>query len=110
MAIVISCDFEIHVGDIGTIFEITLTDCEDIVDVSSANILELIFKLPDNAETILTKTATLVTDGTDGVISYTTIEGDLSISGKWKLQAQIGFPNSTSWKSDIASFKVYSNL
>ena len=62
---------EIHVGDIGTVFEVTVKDGEDVVDVSSATTRQLIFKSKDGA--VLTKTAVLVTDGTDGKIKYTTI-------------------------------------
>jgi len=108
MATVTTCDYEIHVDDVGTLFEVALKECAASVDISAADVLELIFKLPD--ETLLTKTATFKTDGTDGVIQYVAIDGDLSLSGKWKIQAKVGFPNSTSWKSDIGSFKVYQNL
>jgi len=108
MATTTSCTAEIHVNDTGTLFEIALKECSEVVDVSAADVLNLIFKLPDG--TLLTKTAIFKTDGTDGIIQYVSIDGDLNQSGKWKIQAKVSFPNETSWKSDIGSFKVFGNL
>ena len=73
---------EIHVDDIGTMFKITLYDDEVIVDVSGATVMQMLFLKPDG--TNLTKTAYLFSDGTDGIIKYSTIADDLDIHGKWK--------------------------
>lgn len=99
---------EIHVGDVGTIFLVTIKDENDtVVDVSTSVGKTLIFKKPDG--TILSKTASFSTDGTNGEIQYTTIDGDLDLHGKWAIQAFIDF-GSTEWYSDIDKFTVYNNL
>ena len=99
---------EIHVNDVGTTFTVTIKDQDDVVvDISGAIDYDLIFRKPDN--TIVTKTASLVTDGTDGKISYTFVDGDLDQYGLWHVQAFVDF-GSTEWSSDIHKFKVHKNI
>ena len=99
---------EIHVGDIGTSFQVTLYDSTNIVDISGATTKTLYFLKPDGT-TKLTKTASFLTDGTDGILEYLTISGDLDVSGTWKIQAKVVLP-SGEWSSDIGKFKVYDNI
>lgn len=99
---------EIHKNDIGTVFEVTVKDGTDIVDLSSATELELLFLKPNGTK--LTKTASLVSDGTDGKMQYTTVSGDLNASGTWKLQGHVVFGSTGEWHSDTIVFEVYDNL
>jgi hypothetical protein len=102
---------EVHYNDIGTEFLVTIKDCVSgtptVLDVSGASTLELIFKSPSGVST--TKSAGLVTDGSDGKIKYTTVDGDLNEIGTWRLQAKIGIGGGV-FRSDVGSFKVYENL
>jgi hypothetical protein len=98
---------EIHLNDIGTVFQVTVSDGTSAYDISGATTKQIIFKKPDH--TLVTKDAEFVTDGTDGVIKYTTVDGDLNIPGKWALQAYLVTPGGT-WKTDIGTFRVYDNL
>jgi hypothetical protein len=98
---------EIHVGDIGTQFVVEVKDGSTAVDVSSATTKQILIKKPDG--TLLTKTAGFFTDGTDGKLTYSTISGDLSIAGTWKIQAYVIIGGSE-WHSDMQSFKVHRNL
>jgi hypothetical protein len=98
---------EIHVNDIGTTFKCLIKDDDDIRDVSTASTKELIFLKP-SGET-LTKTASFTTDGTDGYIQYTSVDGDLDESGFWKIQAHIVL-GSLDLRSNIEVFKVHPNL
>jgi len=97
---------EVHVNDIGTQFRLTVKDGTDVVDVSAASTLYIYFYKPDG--TILTKTATLVNDGTDGLIQYTTVDGDINVVGRWKLQAYVQLGTSVFY-SDVQVFKVHRN-
>jgi len=100
---------EIRVGDIASRFIITLKDSDTIVDISGATVLQIIFHKPD--ATILTKTATLLTDGTDGKFYWaTTATTDLDQEGIWKLQGYVEFTSGGKFHSDISSFQVYPNL
>jgi len=98
----------IHCNDIGTIFRCTIYDENgDIVDISTASGIYIIFKLPNFTSTI--KTASFYTDGTDGVLQYIAESGDISLSGQWSMQAKIVMPSGT-WFSDITKFTVCENL
>ncbi len=97
---------EIHVGDIGTVFQVTVKDGTTVVDVSSATTLQLIFTKPSGSITV---TASLVNTGTDGLIKYAFVSGDLNIAGRWRYQVRVVI-SSSEWKSDIGSFTVHKNL
>lgn len=98
---------EIHVGDIGTTFVVTLMDRTTVVDISAASTMQIILKPPKGAK--LTKTATHVTDGEDGKMKYPTIAGDLNVPGQWQIQAYIVLSGG-SWRSSKATFEVFANL
>lgn len=98
---------EIHEGDIGTVFELTVKDGSTAVDVSAST--SKVIKFMDPYGVVTSHSAAFVTDGTDGKIKYTTIAGDLTPSGLWRLQAVVGFSNGT-WNSDIKEFQVFPNL
>lgn len=100
---------EIHLNDIGTVFRLTIVDCDLVaIDISTATVKNVTFKRPDG--TTFTKTGVFATDGTDGVIDYVTIDGDLDMSGEgWKIQAVVTLSTGT-WSSEIGLFTVYDNL
>jgi hypothetical protein len=98
---------EIHYGDIGVNFNITVMNGTEILNVSNANSISIIFQKPDSSD--LTKTAALTTNGTDGKIKYTTVAGDLDQIGTWQIQARVDFGASV-FSTDIQKFKVYRNI
>jgi hypothetical protein len=98
---------EIHYGDIGVNFNITVMNGTAVLNVSNANSINIIFQRPDGSD--LTKTATLVTNGTDGNIRYTSVSGDLDQIGTWQIQARVNFGASV-FSTDIQKFKVYRNI
>ena len=100
---------EIHLGDIGTTFRLTIVDCDDVaIDISSATVKNIIFKKPSG--TSVTQDGVFYTDGTDGILEYVTIADDLDTAGEtWKIQAFVTL-NTGTWSSDIGTFTVYDNL
>jgi hypothetical protein len=102
-----ACVQEIHVNDIGTVFEITLVDCDTPVNISAATETTILFSKPDG--TVVEQTAVFTTNGADGKIRYVTVDGDLDVDGKWKLQARVVMP-SGAWSSNISGFTVKPNL
>ena len=98
----------IHVGDIGTVIEVTVKD-EDgaIVNLSTATVKQFIFDKPDGVN--VTKTAVFSTDGVDGKLRYTLIADDVLLHGDWQLQVYIENP-SGKWHSDTQTFSVRENL
>ncbi len=92
--------------DIGTIFRVTIIDCETKlpIDLSSATEMKIKFFLPDKS--VIEKTAVFTTSGIDGKIEYITVANDLSIAGRWKIQGYVvdsGYTNSSSVEEFIVS-------
>ena len=102
---------EIHLNDIGTIFEVIVKDQDDnVVDISSATGAHaklIIFKKPD--ATKVEKDTIFSTDGKDGKMRYVTVDGDLNLLGDWEYQGKVILTAGT-WSSDIYTFRVYRNL
>ncbi len=98
---------EVHVGDIGTVFEVTIKDNTSVVDISSATTMQIIFRKPDGSR--LEKTATLTNSGVDGKMEYTSVSGDLDRHGSWKLQGRVVMSGGA-WRSSVGNFDVYPNL
>ena len=98
--------------DIGTVFEFTITECingvDTVVDVSSQSSMSFFFKKPDKS--LLTKTPSFTTDGTDGKIEYTTLTGDLDAPGDWFLQAEVVIPASGTFRTSLIAFTVFPKL
>ena len=99
---------EIHVDDIGTKFIVTIKDGTSVVNISAATTKEILFKKPSGIK--LTKAAAFETDGTDGVISYTTIDTELDETGTYKIQAHVVLSVGNEFHSDISTFKVHRNV
>lgn len=100
-----SCD--IHVGDIVQ-FQSTIAKCDgSIVDLSTATTMDFLFQTPDGS--LLTRAASFLTDGIDGIIIYRTLVSDLSQSGQWRYQIHLIY-DSNEQHTDIVKFKVLANL
>lgn len=98
---------EIHVGDIGTQLIVAVYDDGDIVNISGALSKTIILKKPDDS--VSNKSASLLTDGTDGKMVYTSVAGDFDQVGKYKIQGQVIFASGTFY-TGIGSFSVNCNL
>ena len=101
---------EIHIADVGTVFEVTLMDGATIIDISSASLMEIIFVKPDSNKTKVVNTAVLSSGGIDGKMKYIIVlPSELDIKGNWKIQGRVTLPTGT-WSTDVDKFKVHENL
>ena len=98
---------EIHVGDVGTQLIMTVKDDGVVVDISNASSLSVIIKKPDGVN--YTKTGTLLNDGADGKMYYTSVSGDFNAAGNYKIQGIVTLSGGTFYTS-ISTFKVFCNL
>ncbi len=99
---------EVHVGDIGTEFRPRFLDeTGAVINIAAATVKHVIFQKPDG--TVITRTATLYTDGTDGKAKYDSIAGDLDLAGTWLWEGYVEIA-SGKWHSDIHRFTVVANL
>lgn len=96
----------LRVGDVGTEIIVTITDDDEVVDVSTATIV-FIFRKP-NCD-VVEKTGTKTTDGTDGKVQYTTESGFLDARGEWRFQVRITI-GSDVWTSTQGGFTVEPTL
>jgi hypothetical protein len=106
-----TCEATSQKDDWGTILEITIMECIDgelrAVDLSSFTTLQLIFRDPEY--TLSTKIPVLKTDGTDGVIQYTYLEGEFNLQDNWSYQFR-GVSPLGAWRSEIATLPFGENL
>lgn len=107
MAAVVELIDKVFVGDIGTGFRGTFKEDSVAVDISAATTKTISFEKP-NGETIV-RAGSFFTDGTDGILEYVTVDGDLDIGGDWRLQGRVIF-GGWNGRSDIVKFKVFDNL
>ncbi len=103
-----SDEYEIHVDNIGTTFKCTILNGDGIENVSGATTKNIIFTRPDGTK--MTKAASFYTDGSDGIITYTVVSGDLSVAGLWRIQGYVEYSASEQYYSNIKTFTVYGNL
>ena len=86
------------------------TGALEVVDISTATSLKMIFRNPRNERFIVT--ATLTNAGTDGKMKYTVLAGFLNVLGTWKykpcftLGTHIGDPLKGGSTLEWAHFKV----
>lgn len=115
-----AADEEIHVGDIGTIFELTLVDGSEPLNLTDVETTEFVFK-PPNGDAFVRTALVVNPPGTNGKLLYVTVEGDLgsgpfdsAAAGKWFVQARVVFPEAADqpgeWRSGRVPFPVHPNL
>lgn len=98
----------VHVNDIGTALRFTVKNQDgDVFNLSGYSSIIVYLQTPGG--TVLTKTAALTTDGTDGKLEYVTLDGDISEPGTWRAQVKVE-KGGGSWKSEVIKFKVKANL
>ena len=77
---------ELKQNDIGIQFVATITsDGSTPIDISSCSGFNMIFTRPDGTKYVVV--ASLLNTGTDGKIQYTSTNTDLTVVGRWKIQA-----------------------
>ena len=110
IGLAVTYDFStsLHVGEIGKGFVVTILDSTGSpVNLSIATALTFSFLTPSGK--VLSVTPRLTTNGVDGSLTYTTVAGDLSEEGVWRLQATVTLASAT-LHSDITTFSVLPNL
>lgn len=100
---------EIHVDDLGTEFRVTIVNCDNAaIDISQASVRDIIIVKPSGTK--MTKNLVpFFTDGTDGILNYTIIAGDLDEIGPHRIQGKITLAGG-SWYSSTDNFDTVPNL
>lgn len=111
-----SCNEEIHLNDIGTIFRLTIVECVTVDGVKS--IVPVNLTLVDSVEIYFGKPTLpnvkkngTVYDAVNGIVQYETVAGDLDELRTWYIQAKAIFaPGTQEHSSNVDSFTVYPNI
>lgn len=98
-----------QLGDIGSPIGVTIYRADGTLEteLGSATTKQIILEKP-SGETA-TKTALLVTDGSDGKMHYVTASGDLDETGTWNYHGDVAI-GSGRWKTTVRTFEVLENL
>lgn len=99
---------EIHVGDIGTQILVAVVN-QDGGEADLSLAVSTIYSIEKPNGVILEVEADLYTDGQDGMLTYSSVDGDFDVAGIYKIQPRITFA-SGSYSGSIQSFRVYKNL
>lgn len=98
---------EIHVGNI-TQFKITVATCDETpINLSTATTMDFLLQKPDGS--LLIRAGGFYTDGTDGIVVYTTTTSDLDQQGSWRYQLHLIYDSNEQY-TNIVKFKVFANL
>ena len=89
--------------DIGTVIEVEILDNGEVFSIPVGATTQLRLKKPNGQ--VVTKTASLQTDGSDGMIEYITINGDLDQIGTWYMQGVVAYSGNR-YSSEIGNFEV----
>jgi len=81
-------DCLLHVGDVGTVIVVTITEDHVALDISGASEKTLIFRRPDETAGVVVEGA-FTTDGTEGKLQYTVPDGFLDTPGRWAVEARL---------------------
>lgn len=95
-------------NNVGTVFRVTFKDCDlAVINISTATTKEIIFR--DHDGTTTNKAGAFATDGTDGVLDYTTESGFLAEAGTWSIQGHVVI-GTQDFYTEIDTFTVIDNL
>lgn len=103
-----SSDINIHLNDIGTLFQATILSSSGTpINLSLYDEKKFIFKKPsgENYEA----NSSFVTDGSDGKLQYNMASGVLDEIGTWQLQVFLRIASTQNY-TEVDKFKVNSNL
>lgn len=99
---------QLRKNDIGSVIRVTVKENGAIFNASGAVTKTMKLKRPSG--TVLERPAEFQGDGSDGVVIYTTVAGDLSEIGPWTGQVFLNFAASQQWHCEPFNFTVGDNL
>jgi hypothetical protein len=108
---------DVHVGDVGTLYQGEIQDTGAAFDPTTATTKELSWKLPNG--TVITRGATISTTGTGPTqkwfLEYTHQAADLvaglhQYSGHHRWQGKVVFPSGQTYRTNVAEYFIAGNI
>ncbi len=98
-----------QVSSIGIVIEYqVLTSLGLPKDLTGATGKKFIMKRPDRV--VIERDADFSTDGTDGMLKYTTVAGDAFPHGTWQIQPYYVLPDGFDGRAEVKVFDLEANL
>lgn len=94
----------VHLGDIGTLLALTITENGLPVDLSPCTVKWIKIKRKDGT-TYAVAAEFDQSNGTNGVLQYVFQSGELNVTGLWTVQGYVVMPNG-SWHTATTTFEV----
>ena len=98
---------KIRLGDIGTSFQSQIKEAGAVVPIDGATTLEMVFRKPSGTK--VTQTASVLTDGLDGILKYVSLSGDIDEYGEWEYWGKVTFSASQVFEATKDVFEVVKN-
>lgn len=98
---------KIQVGAVGLRLQLEVKEGTTALDISSASAMNFIIERPDS--TVITKPGVFYTNGSDGILYYITVSGDINQEGLYYAQAYLQITGYTGYTTPV-SFTVYQNI
>lgn len=99
-------------GVIGLLIKVTLKEDGAAINASTASVKKIKFRSPSG--TVQERDASFFTNGSDGIITYTTVLDDIVVSGTrneiWSIQAYVELASGFKSHTFIDKFEVEANL
>jgi len=98
-------EYDLHVGAVGAVLELTIRNKRTgvIVDLTTAQVLEMAIKGPQGPTRKATASAP---SPTNGKARYLTVAGDIQYEGDHQAQALATFADGSTFRSSIYRFTV----
>lgn len=105
----VSFNDRIRVGQLGTVITVAITQVqneqtETPVDLTTATLVQIDFKKPDN--TVTTVTASVLSPATSGLIRYTDNTGIFNLRGRWQVRGKATFASGGFFPGSWTGFPV----
>lgn len=98
----------VHIGDTNISLRLKFIDsAQSAIDISGYTTLTIL--LQDESGTTSELSASFVTDGSDGLIAYSSTASTFSTSGTYRIQGKVS-DGTTTIRSNVATFQVLPNL
>jgi len=101
-------DYEVHVGDIGTIVKVTIQEEGVAINLTDATTMKIKFQRKD--KTTFEMDALIWEDDPEqGIIYCLSVEDTFDLKGEWSIQGYVIFPTGE-WHTAKETFTVEDNI
>lgn len=98
-------DYWVYVGDAGDTLELTVQDATHVLPAALSSASKKVFKVLKPGATAEVEWTATVKDA--NTLAYTTIVGDLSVAGTYKIHAYVEWTDASPHHGKVFLWKIY---